>query len=188
MADITLSGFKNALADGARPNRFWVAITSPSGATSAIWNDPAMGFLVKSFSLPAKTIGDIVVNFQGMQTKLAGDPTFDDASMVLHNDVAFSVKKFFQAWMEAIANTGGADGSTQVDGTNVRLAPAAYKTDITVTQLDRTGSALATYILHGAYPKTMDAIELSMESSDTLEEMSISFAYDTFTVTTGSPS
>jgi hypothetical protein len=180
MSSILLSDFKTQLADGARPNRFWVSIAPV--ASGPTWDESNMSFLVKSFSIPAKTIGDIVVNYQGMQTKIAGDPTFDDVTMTLHNDVAFIIKGYFEAWMDLIANTGSVKGGTANSGTNERSAPAEYKTQITVQQLGRSGDVLATYVLEGAYPKQMDAIELSHETTDTLEEMSISFAYDTFDV------
>lgn len=168
MADIKLNTFKEQLKDGARPNRFWVEITGSQAG--AAWTEP-ISFMVKTFSLPARTVGEIVVNYQGMQTKIAGDPTFDDLTMTLHNDYAFQAKQYFENWMEGFVTVGK-------DGTNTRLSPAEYKAEITVQQLGRTGEPIATYIIHGAYPKQMDAIELSHESNDTLEEVSVSFGID----------
>lgn len=170
--DITLNGFKGNLKDAARPNRFWVTITGNMAGASF---DNTISFFVKTFSIPSRTVGEIIVNYQGLQTKIAGDPTFDDVTMTLWNDYDFKAKKFFEAWLEGFVTMG-------TDGTNTRLAPADYKAEITVEQLGRSGETIATYELQGAYPKQMDAIELSHESTDTLEEINITFGYDFFKV------
>ena len=139
MAEIKLESFKAALKDGARSNRFFVQIAgNQAGAT---WTEN-ISFFVKSFSLPARTVGEIVVNYQGMQTKIAGDPTFDDMTMTLHNDYGFEAKKYIEDWMEGFVTVGE-------DGVNTRLSPEEYKADITVQQLGRTGEPIATYEMIG---------------------------------------
>jgi T4-like virus tail tube protein gp19 len=168
MADIKLESFKGRFKDGARPNRFFVKIEGQQAGAN--WVE-GISFFVKTFSLPPKTVGEIIVNYQGMQTKIAGDPTFDDMAMTLHNDYELTAKKYFEQWLEGFITIG-------TDGTNTRLAPADYKAEIIVEQLGRTGETLATYKVVGAYPKQMDAIELSHESVDTIEELSISFGID----------
>lgn len=168
MADIKLESFKGQLKDGARPNRFFVQIEGQQAGAN--WVEP-ISFFVKTFSLPPKTVGEIVVNYQGMQTKIAGDPTFDDMQMTLHNDYELTAKRYFETWLEGFITIGQ-------DGVNTRLAPAEYKAEINVQQLGRLGEELAKYKIIGAYPKQMDAIELSHESTDTLEEISISFGID----------
>ena len=169
---VKLDDLKGKLLDAARPNRFSVTITDGAslGNKGAIWTEP-LSFFVKTFSLPAREIGEVIVNFQGMQTKLAGDPTYSDVTMTLHNDYGWEAKSFFEAWMEGISYTND-------DGTNTRTAPAEYKTTIEVEQLGRDGETIATYVLVGCYPKSMEAIELSHESNDTLEEVSISLGLD----------
>lgn len=169
---VQLEKFKGQIKDVARPNRFAVSITDPPGGM-AVWQEEPLSFAVKSFSIPAREIGEIILNFQGMQTKIAGDPTYPDVTMTLLNEYDWGVKDFFESWLEGIS-------LTETEGTNTRTAPADYKTTIRVEQLGRDGDTIATYILVGAYPKSMDAIELSYESNDTPEEMSISFGYDYF--------
>lgn len=170
MAEIQLEKFKSQLLDGARPNRFWVTIDGPQAGAS--WDEP-LSFFVKTFSLPARTVGEIVLNFQGMQTKIAGDPTYDDLTMTLHNDYGLKAKQYFEDWIEGFITVGQ-------DGENTRLDPAGYKSDITVQQLGRAGEVLRAYKIVGAYPKQMDAIELSHESTDTFSELNISFGVDYF--------
>lgn len=173
MADIKLESFKGNLKDVARPNRFYVSISGNQAGES--WNEQPMSFFVKTFSIPSRTVGEIILNYQGMQTKIAGDPTYDDVTMTLHNDYNWDVKSYFQNWIEGFVTVGQ-------DGENVRLAPSEYKAEITVEQLGRDGETIASYTLVGAYPKQMDSIELSHESTDTGSEVSISFGYDYFKV------
>lgn len=168
MSDITLSGFKSQVRDLARPNRLWVQITG--GTAASQWSESPYAFLAKAVSLPARTIGNIEVNWQGMKTKLAGDPTFEDFTMTFLNDYEFLVKSYFEKWLEEIAAMG----------TNVRTDHGTYKAEILVQQLGRDNQPIAEYKLIGAYPIQMDAIELNQESADTVEEFNVTIAYDYF--------
>jgi len=172
--DVKLESFKGQLKDAARPNKFAVSIIGNQGGMGALWTDEPFSYFVKSFSLPSRTIGEVLVNFMGLQTKLSGDATFDQVTMITHVDYDFTIKRYFEKWMEGIVTIG-------TDGENIRYAPSQYKAQITVEQLGRDGEVLATYILHGAFPTQLDAIDLSMENSDQLEEQSITFSYDYYT-------
>lgn len=177
--NITLDGFLAQVKDIARPNRFWVSIAPINGGNNfkPEWKEENMAFLAKSAGLPSRTIGDVELNWQGMKAKIAGDPTFDDFSMSFLNDYHFDLKNFFEMWLEAIATMK----------TNNRTKHENYKTTITIQQLGRQQSEiLRTYKLVGAYPKQMDQIELSMESNDTPEELSITLAFDYFDMEAGS--
>jgi hypothetical protein len=162
MATIKLTDFKAAVQDAARPNRFLVQMSGP-------W-DEQMPYLVKTASLPNRTIGNIELNWQGMKAKIAGDPTFDDISMTFINDYDWNIKNFIEKWIEDIAQMA----------TNERTDHANYKGDITMMQLGRTGEVIASYTLIGAFPISMDTVELSQDSSDTVEECTVSFTYDYF--------
>ena len=166
--DIKLETFKGTLKDVARSNRFCVTVTGHQGDAS--WTDN-MSFFVKGFPLPARTIGDVTLNYQGMQSKLAGDSTFDDVTMVLHNDYEFVAKSYIEKWMESIASVG-------TEGTNLRAEPIEYKANIIVEQLGRNGETIAKYMIVGAYPKQMDQIDLNHENQDSPEEISVTFSVD----------
>lgn len=161
---IKLSDFKANVKDVARPNRFLCQFMNEG------WRDE-MKFFVKSTSLPNRTIGDIELNWQGMKAKIAGDPTFDDITLTFLNSYDFNLKNYIEKWIEQIATMSS----------NVRTAQADYKTEIKLTHIGRTAEeVLAEYVLIGAYPKSMDAIELSHESADTPEEFSVTFSIDYF--------
>lgn len=169
MSEIKLESFKANLRDTVRPNRFWVTVKGNQAGAS--WNEQPLSFMIKNFVIPARTIGEIILNFQGMQTKIAGDPTYDDVSMTVHVDYAMEIKKYFEEWMEGFVEVGA-------DGVNIRKEPYDYKAEIQVDQLGREGEIIASYELIGAWPKNMNSIELSHDSSDTASELSIDFGID----------
>lgn len=183
MAELSLSQFRANVTDVARPNRFWVSIGDPSNdiATFGANNDASLStweakheFLAKSGSLPGRTIGNIELNWQGMKYNIAGDPTFDDITLVFNNSYEFDLRKFFEDWIEVMAKMS----------TNERSEPGAYKSDvIQLQQLGRTqADILATYKLIGAYPTSLSTIDLSMESNDQVEEITCVFKYDYFEI------
>ena len=183
MPDLSLSQFRANVSDFARPNRFWVSIGDPSNdiLTSGDDNSVVMTswqqnheFLVKTTSLPGRTMGNVQLKWQGMDYNLAGDPTFEDITFTFHNNYEFDLRSFFEGWMESMAEMSS----------NERSQPGKYKSDVvTMQQLGRTqNDILATYTLIGAYPTTVSAIELSMENSDQVEEVTVTMKFDYFEV------
>lgn len=169
MAGIKLSEFKSNVKDVARPNRFLVSFAGNGAAISGGWSETKT-YLVKSSQLPSREIGMLELNWQGMKTKLAGDPTFSDISFTVLNDVDFEARNFFETWTENIANMSS----------NERTEHADYKGEVYLTQLGKTGEKIAEYVLLGAFPVTVDAIDLSMDSVDTAEEFNVTMTYDYF--------
>lgn len=168
MADVRLSTWKSQVVDLARPNRLWIQITGGTAANT--WKEEPFVFLAKSYSLPARTIGSIEVNWQGMKAKLAGDPTFEDMTLTFLNDRDFQVKNYIETWLEEIATMG----------TNTRTEHGVYKAEVLIDQLGAQGETLAQYKLVGAFPIQMDAIELNHETADTAEEFTVTLSYDYF--------
>ena len=64
-------------------------------------------------------------------------------------------------------------------------SPALYKSDAQVTQFSKTGVPLRVYNFVGIFPTAIAPIDLSWETSDTIEEFAVTFAYDYFEVSGG---
>lgn len=161
---IGLSEFKAKVQDVARPNRFLMTFTSPAGGLDS----ESQSYLVKGSQLPGRNIGEVLLNWQGMQAKLAGDPTFDDFNVTFLADYEMKARTTMETWMRFIDH----------QLTNERASQIEYKTEALVQQLGRKGEVLATYKLHGFWPKTMDPIDLNMESMDTAAEFNVTFSID----------
>lgn len=190
MATKSLSQFKSQLAGGgARPNLFEVSIPSfPGALDSDAWTNEyrkTFTFLCKAAQLPASTVAPITVPFRGRQLKVAGDRTFADWTVTIINDEDFSLRTAFEKWADKISNLFDATGVTN---------PTSYMTNAFVKQLGRgkeafstkndgnVTSVLRTYKFYDIWPSEISAIELSYDNSDTLEEFTVNFQVQYFTV------
>ncbi len=161
---IALNDFKAKVGDVARPNRFLFSFASPVSGADA----ETMSYLCKGAQLPSKTIGEIILNWQGMQNKIAGDPTFEDITLTFINDYKQAGRKTIEDWMKYIAD----------QASNDREAQGNYKVDATVQLLGRKGDVIAAFKMFGVWPKQLDAVDLNSETTDAMSEFGCSFGMD----------
>ena len=192
----TISEFKTKLSGGgARPNLFEVSLpvlpASITDNTKIEWGATEINdfkFLCKSAQLPGSNIPAINVPFRGRILKVAGDRTFDDWTVTIINDENFKMRTALEAWSNAMGKLD--DGTGQVN-------PSSYMVDAEVRQLGRGkkpgstdnnkqqgnyNSILRTYKFYDIFPTTIGAIDLSYDSSDTIEEFTVTFAVQYFTI------
>ena len=184
-ANKSISDFKSALiGGGARPNLFEVELTTlPDGVEG--WSAESFRFMCKGASLPPQTIASIDVPFRGRIFKVAGDRTIDPWTVTIINDEDFQLRSAFENWTQQIA-----DLSTNIGATD----PSAYMTNAKVFQLgrgsktsseDNTGeknTVLREYEFVDIFPTNISAIDLSYESSDTIEEFTVEFQVQSFSL------
>ena len=194
IATKNLHNFKTQLrGGGARPNLFEASIPSfPSGISGAgtLWNDAArkdFRFLCKAAQLPASTVAEIPVPFRGRILKVAGDRTFEPWTVTIINDEDFNLRSAFEGWMNTINDLSHATGVTN---------PASYMTNAFVVQLGRGKARNATthpknnkqqqvlrsYKFTGIFPTEVSAIDLSYDSTDTIEEFTVTFQVQDFRI------
>lgn len=174
MAISTISQIKTAVGVGVRPNLFRVAFAD--GFVQNATSD--LSFLVKSAALPGSSVGMIEVpHTAGRRLKLAGDRTFADWTVTVINDVNFSVRTALEAYQKQFVS---ADYTTATVGTATRNTNAL--TSITVEQLDQSGATLRTYTLKNAFITDISTIDLSYDTTDAIEEFTVTWVYDFFTV------
>ena len=160
----------NLLGDGARPNLFQVSLTFPAIANSPVAGQ-RLSFLAKTAQLPGSTVGIATVSYFGRELKFAGNRTFPDWTITIINDEDFNVRNAFEKWMDALNS----------HSLNVRN-PAAfnqllYTSDAKVTQFSKTGAPLKTYNFVGLFPTDVSPIELDWGTNDSIEEFSVTLAY-----------
>jgi len=179
--DRTLDAFKGRMiGGGARPNLFECELyfpddAIPEGTTRDALTDRTR-FLVKAANLPASNISPINIPFRGRNLKVAGDRTFDPWTITIINDVDFGIRTAFERWMNLINKHEDNAGLTD---------PTSYQKDLYVKQLGRAevqGSnpttnakipGLKQYRFLGTFPTNVSDIALSYDSSDTIEEFSV---------------
>lgn len=167
----SVTDFIQASGDGARPTLFAVTINWPDGVSAAGANVTAP-LLIKSTTIPQMNLGQIEVPFMGRTVKVAGDRTFDDWETTIINDQGYLVRSRLEAWNNAI---NGMRSNAQ------SLPPLGYRSTANVIQFDRSGIPIRTYNMVNIWPQTIDSIDLDWESTDTIEEFSVTWAYDYFT-------
>ena len=185
MAIKTLTNFKSRLATGgARPNLFEVNITT--GNENSYWNETAQEdfqFLCKATSMPTQTIGSVDVPFRGRILKVAGDRTFEPWSVTVINDESFNIRKSFEKWSQAInnlatgvgeVNPGAYMGRGQIRQLS-RSATVAGATGGTATFDSGDQKVVHEYQVEDIWPSEIGSIDLSYESSDAIEEFTVTF-------------
>ena len=202
----TISQFKSTLSGGgARANLFEVDISFPGGPNDAIGAffdgelQRKFQFLCKAAQLPASNVSPIEIPFRGRTLKVAGDRTVDPWTITIINDENFAIRTAFEKWMNAINKMSDASGLT---------TPASYMGNATVRQLGRGVStidrgtpfssnengaggatnaiALRTYTFVDIFPTNVSAIDVSYDSSDTIEEFTVELQVQYWVAGTGS--
>ena len=179
---LRIDDFKSAfVGGGARANLFRCRLYWPSAAIAGQADDQygsanpelLQSFMIKSASLPGSTINMVEVPFRGRTLKVSGDRTYEDYTVTVVNDNNFAVRNAMERWHDAISGN-----VSNVSGRGLDSARFdTYTANIDVQQLGRDGQVIKTYRMLGAWPTTIDAIDVSYESGDTIEEFGVTFAY-----------
>jgi hypothetical protein len=180
----TISDFKSRLlGGGARPNLFEVELTTLPTSVALPWQAERFGFLCKAAQMPAQTIANIDVPFRGRIFKVAGDRTIENWSITIINDEDFLFRNAFEEWTQQIANLDDNMGSTN---------PQSYMVNAKVYQLGRgstqasqnnggsTNVVLKEYEFIDIFPVSVGSIDLSYDSTDTIEEYTVEFAVQSY--------
>ena len=179
----SLSTFKSKLVGGgARPNLFEVIMeTGIPGSGLNGETQSQFTYLCKAAQLPASNVASIDVPFRGRTLKVAGDRTFDTWTITIINDTDFAIRKAMEDWMQFIAQYQDASGAT---------TPDSYYRSATVKQLGRAASSvgegedssrgqglvdIATYEFQDIFPTNISAIDVSYDTTDTIEEFTVEF-------------
>jgi hypothetical protein len=165
-----LDDFKAQLkGGGARPNLFSVEVGWPSATTG---NIVTSAFMIKAASLPASVIGPIEVPFRGRKLKIAGDRTFENWTITVINDNGMEVRNAFEEWMNLVnAHT---ENISYYGGGNNALS---YMQNMVVHQLSRQENITKSYKIVNAFPVNIQAIDLSYDDVDKVEEFTVELAY-----------
>ena len=184
-ANQTIADFKSKLiGGGARPNLFEVELTTLPASVQG-WDADTFKFMCKAANMPAQNIASIDVPFRGRTFKVAGDRTIDPWTITVINDEDFRLRRAFEEWSEQIAKLENNLGATD---------PGAYMVNAKVYQLgrgsvasskDNAGSSnavLAEYQFVDIFPTNVSQIDLSYDSTDTIEEFTVEFQVQSFNI------
>ena len=178
MAITTIDNLKTALNSGARSNLFRVSLTGFFSTDTTITADEDFSYLCKAAQLPGSTLGIIEVPFSaGRRYKAPGDRTFADWTTTVINDSNHKIREALEVLQKQY-------GTTDYNSTTSKTLTGGSQTEfstILVEQLDQTGDVIYSYTLNNCWPQDISTIDLSYDSTDTLEEFTVTWSYDYFT-------
>ena len=158
---------------GARPALFNILITNPINGAG----DQKLQFMARAGQIPASTLGTVEVGYFGRKIKIAGDRTFAEWTVTIVNDEDFLIRNAMEQWSSAInqhvSNTRGGGAAS---------APITYKSQGDIQQFGKTGNAIRNYQFEGMWPTEVSTIDLDWNTVDTIEEFTVTFQYDYWTV------
>ena len=194
MAIKTLSNFKNKLVTGgARPNLFEANIVFPESLTTAanFWKagpQEAFQFFCKATSMPASSIGVVDIPFRGRILKVAGDRTFEPWTVTVINEEDFAIRDSFEKWANAINNlvTGAGEqnpnnymGSGEIRQLSRKASGKGFAG--AEGETEKTQEVTKVYKVKDIWPSEISSIDLSYDSSDAIEEFTVTFQVEYIT-------
>jgi hypothetical protein len=161
----TIMDFQAQMKDFMRPNKFNVEI----GKTKTGSRER---FVTGCFQaqIPGNTIAttDKDIGFRSV----AYQTIYSDMILGFYCDSKMRELKFWQDWINSIHKKE----------TNQWAYYDDYKSEITITPIDRKDRSVATWTLHDAYPKQIDPIQLDYGTNDAVMTINATITYRHFTV------
>jgi hypothetical protein len=158
---------------GARPALFNINITVPGEALAST----KLQFMARAGQIPASTLGTIEVGYFGRKIKIAGDRTFAEWTVTVVNDEDFAVRNGMENWMSQI-------NQHEINKRQFSENPGRYKSQGHVQQFGKIGNSIRKYDFVGMWPTEVSTIDLDWNTTDTIEEFTVTFQYDYWQVAT----
>ena len=173
-----ISQFRAALNAGAKPNLFEISLQLPTGIPNGVGSagqnanfNTTFKVLCKSAAIPALSVGVIEVPYRGRRIKLPGDRTYGDWTVTIVNDNKQSMRKAFDRWLKYINNPNATEDIRTTQNID-------YKVSIDIAHLKINGKASRRYKLIDAFPTDVSAIDLSYDTTDAIQEFTVTFMYN----------
>lgn len=150
-----------------RQHRWRVIVNYPSQAASGeTILDTTL--LAQTATLPPSTIGEIMVPWGGRELPLPGDRKFEPYPITFVGVQSDAIHAAFESWSELI--NGTASNAMSSDLTELMR-------DIELQLLDDQDNTIRSYILQGAWPQEVGAVELDQTAQDSHTTFTVTFRY-----------
>jgi hypothetical protein len=175
---------------GARASLFEVFLTLPAGIAEPT-AEAQFRFVCKASQIPSSTVGQIEVPYFGRKVKMAGNRTFENWTVTVMNDEDFLVRNAFELWSSYINSH---ENNLRDASVIAEQGLLGYRTTAVVRHYAKTGvfaggttsgdASIPTrqYTFVNIFPINIGSIELNWETTDAIEEFTVEFAYDYWTV------
>ena len=139
-------------------------------AKSLIADPRDIAFLCESTSIPGRSLNTLDFQAERETLKIPNGFIDDDVSMTFYLTNDYYMKDMFEEWMSSI-----------VDTEKYQLGyKSNYQTDIVIQQLNEFDKNIYGIRLKNAYPINIQAIELNNSTENSIQKVTITFAYDRY--------
>ena len=179
-AEFSVSAFREKLGVGSRPNLFKVTVTPPR---STGYDVASFEYLCRSGSLPSATLGTIEIPMNGgRRLKMGGDRTFAEWTSTVLNDENFKIRSVMEKWQNDIVKTNFEISGTLGNRSAVADLTGGLYGTVMIYQLKEDGSSApaGSYRLVNCWPSDISAIDLSYDTTDAVEDFTVTWTYDYF--------
>jgi len=137
---------------------------------------------MKAAAIPETSLNEITKSFLGRDFKVPSiDRTFGPWTVTIINDEDYKIRHLFEAWIEYIspgaaifqAQSGFGDTANQTVFGQMQVHQLKKNGGESTTGTEYLGS----YYFKDAFPTNVSEISLSWDDKDTIEEFSVTFAY-----------
>lgn len=187
MPDSKIDTLKARLGQPLQPNRFLVSFLSLPKDFEFTADRDTLSILCSSTALPGKTIETEEHGHFGPKKQIAsgGVDYGGTLSFEFLCDDSFLDRLIIKEWMKFVHSANISDTLSDIGGGEnaVLRFYDEYARDCKaqIEVLRKDGSIAKTVTLHECYPTSMDAIELTMDSSDEVMKFSFDLSYRYFT-------
>ena len=128
------------------------------GLAAEIPREDVLVLSLSTFPIPKRTLGIIEIGYLNEKRKFAGNPTYDDLSVVYKDYVDQATAKILWTWHYQVHNPE--TGKTGL--------AASYKKSGWVSLFDPSGGSERQYKLVGIWPSAMDPGDIDMAGEDSI--------------------
>lgn len=172
-----INSFRSQLNSGAKPNLFKIELSAPrdiDDPQGLLGPQGKFSLMCRSAAIPAYSVGVIEVPFRGRRIKIPGDRTFAEWTVTVINDDKQGLRKVFDNWLKYINNP---DGEEAIRGAGQTDDEVSYRSTVDIHHYRSDGTISRKYILHDAFPTDVSAIDLSYDTTDAVQEFTVTFQY-----------
>jgi len=163
MADLSMKQFKKAVGYGQRVNKFYIRFPETFAGDNGI-----LSYLVQSTSIPTKGMGVVTLPWQGVVTRIPGDPEVSGSwNVTFRVDAKNEVYKSIWSWLLSICDSL----------TNSRAALEDVIKEIDAQLLDVNLSPVSTFKILDVFVTEVGEVTMDYESENTIATWNATFAY-----------
>ena len=163
--DFTTNNIQQKLGYGARVNKFHCSFPSIGDS-----EEENMTYFLQSVDTPEKSIGEIVVNHQGLTYKLPGDITVSPVTLTFRVDQNMKSYNYMNLWINLIVDSL----------TNSRGLLSEVQKNLLLHQDGPNNEIVATWDMKGVFPTNVGPISYDADSVDTIGQFTVTFAINDF--------